>query len=95
MATKKKAKAKQTKMAGDGFERQDANPAIEKAAEVLDDIQTERMDLTKKEVEARTALADVLKKANLIEYKLDSGKVAKLTTTTKATVRKPKEEPDA
>jgi len=83
--------AKQARMEGKGFERQDAQPEIEKAAGVVDDLQTTRMEATKKEIEARGILAAALQKANLVEYRLDTGKVARLTTTTKAVVRAVKE----
>jgi hypothetical protein len=83
---------KQTKMEGEGFARKDAQPEIEKAAEALDELQTSRMEATEKEVEARVRLAILLQNAKLTEYHLDSGKIARLTTTTKATVRQPKQE---
>ena len=81
---------KQEKLEGEGFARQDACPEVEKAGQRVDELQTARMNLTREETEARSALALALQTAKLAEYTLDSGKIARLSTTTKATVRKNK-----
>ena len=91
MAKRKQvAPPKQEKMQGEGFARTDEQPEIEKAGQRVDELQTARMNLTKEETEARGALALALQTAKLAEYTLDSSKIARLSTTTKATVRKDK-----
>lgn len=66
--------------------------AVERAANAYREVRDERMELTKKEVEKRTKLAEVMQENGITIYKFDGDDgeplIVEIDTTTKVKVKK-------
>jgi hypothetical protein len=73
-----------------GTERKDIVPAIEKAAARYVEIRDERMDLTKKEIEAQATLLKAMRDAKKRQYRCDTieAEVEVVIESEKAKVRR-------